>query len=312
MSAGSISLRLYPHPELGATGIVDELQAQAARAAAAGFDGVMTSEHHGGFAGYLPNPVQAAGWALEAMDAAGDHRPGPPRARCCSRCGRPSLVIEELAWLAARFAGRVGLGVAAGSLVDDFAIMGLTKDDLTARFTTAFATVADALSGRDAGPLAGDVGGGRLPPGAGAGGGRGHEPRRGRSGRRARSRDPARLAVGAGAGPDAGRRLPPGRRHRRGRAHPAGVDRSTPDRAGGPPGRALPRLRRTRGPGPLDRRPAGDRSRRRRRWPTGCAAVLEATGADACNLRVHAAGVAAEAVRDQIDALADVATRLRP
>ena len=32
-----------------------------------GFDGVMTSEHHGGFDGYLPNPLQAAGCCLEAM-----------------------------------------------------------------------------------------------------------------------------------------------------------------------------------------------------------------------------------------------------
>ena len=66
---GSISLRLYPHlnGELDAPGIVAELTGQAALAAASGFDGVMTSEHHGGFAGYLPNPLQAAGWCLEEM-----------------------------------------------------------------------------------------------------------------------------------------------------------------------------------------------------------------------------------------------------
>ena len=28
---------------------------------------MMTSEHHGGFAGYLPNPLQAAGFCLDAM-----------------------------------------------------------------------------------------------------------------------------------------------------------------------------------------------------------------------------------------------------
>ena len=64
---GSVSLRLYPHLDLPAAGIVEELRAQAALAAASGFDGVMTSEHHGGFAGYLPNPLQVAGWCLEAM-----------------------------------------------------------------------------------------------------------------------------------------------------------------------------------------------------------------------------------------------------
>jgi alkanesulfonate monooxygenase SsuD/methylene tetrahydromethanopterin reductase-like flavin-dependent oxidoreductase (luciferase family) len=63
-----VSLRLYPHDGLDATTIVDELCRQAALAAEAGFDGVMTSEHHGGFAGYLPNPLQLAGWLLEAMD----------------------------------------------------------------------------------------------------------------------------------------------------------------------------------------------------------------------------------------------------
>ncbi len=65
---GSVSLRLYPHDDLSsATAIVDELRTQAALAAQHGFDGVMTSEHHGGFHGYLPNPLQAAGWCLEAM-----------------------------------------------------------------------------------------------------------------------------------------------------------------------------------------------------------------------------------------------------
>ena len=57
---GSISVRLYPHTELPASRIVDELLAQGAVAHDHGFDGVMTSEHHGGFAGYLPNPIQAA------------------------------------------------------------------------------------------------------------------------------------------------------------------------------------------------------------------------------------------------------------
>ena len=41
------------------------------RLQAAGFDGVTMSEHHGGFHGYLPNPLQAAGWCLEAMPHGG-------------------------------------------------------------------------------------------------------------------------------------------------------------------------------------------------------------------------------------------------
>ena len=66
---GSVSLRLYPHRGLSAVGIVDELLAQAALAVECGFDGVMTSEHHNGFAGYLPNPLQVAGWCLDVMSS---------------------------------------------------------------------------------------------------------------------------------------------------------------------------------------------------------------------------------------------------
>ncbi len=60
LAAGAISLRMYPH-SLAPDGIVEEMRVQARAAEAAGFDGVMTSEHHGGFPGYLPNPLLAAG-----------------------------------------------------------------------------------------------------------------------------------------------------------------------------------------------------------------------------------------------------------
>src|SRR4051812_12139386 len=102
---GSVSLRLYPHNQLPADQIVQTLRAQAAQAEAAGFDGIMTSEHHGGFGGYLPNPLQAAGWCLEAMKA-GWAAPCP----LLLPLKPTALVIEEIAWLAARFPGRVGLG----------------------------------------------------------------------------------------------------------------------------------------------------------------------------------------------------------
>lgn len=148
---GSVSLRLYPHNDLDAPAIVDELRAQAALGARVGFDGVMTAEHHGGFAGYLPNPLQTAGWLLEAMPA-GWAAPCPMLLPL-----RPAaLVAEEIAWLAARFPGRVGLGVASGALKDDFEIMDTTLDDLTNRFAAALSTVAGILSGRDPGPLAND------------------------------------------------------------------------------------------------------------------------------------------------------------
>src|SRR5205807_8791427 len=76
---------------------------------------------------------------------------------------RPAaMVAEEIAWLAARFPGRVGLGVAAGALRDDFDIMGVAMDGLTARFAAGLETVAAMLGGRDGGPIAGDPAIGRC------------------------------------------------------------------------------------------------------------------------------------------------------
>ena len=150
-SPGSVSLRLYPHLDRPAPAVVDELLAQGELAAARGFDGVMTSEHHGGFAGYLPNPLQAAGWLLDVMPT-GWAAPCPLLLPV-----RPAaLVAEEVAWLAARFPGRVGLGVAAGALADDFEIMGTDMDGLTARFAIALEDVASLLRGERLGKLAGD------------------------------------------------------------------------------------------------------------------------------------------------------------
>lgn len=150
-ATGSVSFRSYPNHGLDAPETVAELRAQAALAAEHGFDGVMTSEHHGGFAGYLPNPLQLAGFLLEAMPS-GWAAPCPLLLPL-----RPAaLVAEETAWLAARFPGRVGLGVAAGALEVDFEIMGVPMHDLTARFTAGLELVAGALSGRAAGPLRDD------------------------------------------------------------------------------------------------------------------------------------------------------------
>src|SRR5213593_1433625 len=120
---GSISFRAYPHAGLDAPSIVVELRVQAALAVTHGFDGVMTSEHHGGFAGYLPNPLQLAGWLLEAMPS-GWAAPCP----LLLTLRPPALVAEEVAWLAARFPGRVGIGLAAGALPQDFEIMRVDTD----------------------------------------------------------------------------------------------------------------------------------------------------------------------------------------
>ena len=148
---GSVSLRLYPHNDLPAPAIVEELRAQAALAAGHGFDGVMTSEHHGGFHGYLPNPLQAAGWCLEAMGSAWA-APAP----LLLPLRPPALVAEEIAWLAARFPGRVGLGVASGALPEDFQIMGVAMERLAEQFSNALEVLTRILDGSDPGALAGD------------------------------------------------------------------------------------------------------------------------------------------------------------
>ncbi len=152
LAPGSISFRSYPHLDRPAPAIIDELLAQATLARAHGFDGVMTSEHHGGFAGYLPNPLQVAGFALDAM-------PDGWVAACplLLPLRPPALVVEETAWLAARYPGRVGLGVAAGALPSDFEVMGLDMRDLTARFAAGLAYVARALRGETTGVLAADA-----------------------------------------------------------------------------------------------------------------------------------------------------------
>ncbi|GAA4953346.1 hypothetical protein GCM10023205_13300 [Yinghuangia aomiensis] len=148
---GSVSMRLYPHNELDAQGIAHQLCAQAALAADSGFDGVMVSEHHGGFAGYLPNPLQTAGWMLEHMAT------GWAAACPLLLPLRPvAMLAEEVAWLATRHPGRVGLGVAPGALELDFRVMGLTKDDAMPRFREGLPVLAAMLRGEDLGDLAGD------------------------------------------------------------------------------------------------------------------------------------------------------------
>ena len=149
---GSIALRIYPHEELTAPDMVTEMRAQARLAVEHGFDGVMLAEHHGGFTGYLPNPLQVASWLLDAMPA-GWAAPCPMLLPL-----RPAmLVAEEVAWLAARFPGRVGVGVAAGALADDFEVLDVSRADLTARFAAGLAGLAAALRGGAGGALSRDA-----------------------------------------------------------------------------------------------------------------------------------------------------------
>ena len=148
---GSVSIRLYPHNELGAAAIVDELCAQARIALANGFDGVMTSEHHGGFAGYMAQPLQMASFVLE------EHATGwAAAAPLLLPLRSTALVAEEVAWLQARHRGRVGLGVAAGALPLDFDVAGVSQDEAVDRFKAELPRLVAMLRGEELGQLDGD------------------------------------------------------------------------------------------------------------------------------------------------------------
>lgn len=149
-SPGSVSLRLYPH-DLAPAEVCAELAGQARCAEVAGFDGVMTSEHHGGFPNYLPNPLLAATWALAATERIWA-APSP----MLLTLRATTQVVEDLAWTAQRFPGRVGVGFATGAIERDFTMAGVPFDERGARYRTALADVAAAFAGRAEGPLADD------------------------------------------------------------------------------------------------------------------------------------------------------------
>jgi len=151
LAPGSVSLRMYPH-ELPPAQIVEEMLAQAGLAERSGFDGVMTSEHHGGFPGYLPNPLQVAGWLLE-----GTRRIWAAPAPLLLPLRHWSHVAEDLAWMAIRFPGRVACGLASGGLARDFELIGLRFDEKSERFQTALPLLVAALRGRAEPPLADDA-----------------------------------------------------------------------------------------------------------------------------------------------------------
>ena len=148
---GSVSIRLYPHNELPADAIVREICAQARLAFENGFDGVMTSEHHGGFAGYMAQPLQMATFVLE------ESMTGWAAAAPLLLPLRPTaLVAEEVAWLHARHPGRVGFGVAAGALPLDFEVAGVPQAGAVDHFKEELPRLAAMLRGEELGQLEGD------------------------------------------------------------------------------------------------------------------------------------------------------------
>ncbi len=151
LAAGSVSLRLYA-PELGAERLLEELCAQAATGARVGFDGVMFAEHHGGFGSYLPNPIQLASFALDAMETGW--------AAACPillPLRHWSQTAEDIAWLAARHPGRVGAGFAVGGLAQDFELADLDWSTRFKRYAEALPQIVAALRGEAPEPLGRDA-----------------------------------------------------------------------------------------------------------------------------------------------------------
>ena len=150
LGIGSISLRLYPH-DLGPVEQVREIRDQAVLGIEAGYDGVMVSEHHADFPGYLPNPTQLAQLLLAVMPR-GWAAPCP----LLLPLQPYALIAEQLAWLDASYPSRVGAGFAAGALPVDFELAEVPFDEISERFKIALPKIADALRGRDTTPLGRD------------------------------------------------------------------------------------------------------------------------------------------------------------
>ncbi len=150
LAVGSVSLRLYPH-DVTACEQLDLIRSQAESAVSAGYDGVMVSEHHANFPGYLPNPIQLAGFLLGSMS----HGWAAPCPLLLPM--RPyALVAEDLAWLDAAYPGRVGAGFAAGALPVDFELAEVPFSEIIERFKQALPKVVNALRGQDPSPLGTD------------------------------------------------------------------------------------------------------------------------------------------------------------
>jgi alkanesulfonate monooxygenase SsuD/methylene tetrahydromethanopterin reductase-like flavin-dependent oxidoreductase (luciferase family) len=308
LAPGSLSLRLYPH-DLPPDAATAELIVQARLAEDVGFDGVMLSEHHGGFPNYLPNPLLAATWVLAATD-----RIWAAPCPLLLPLRPASQVIEDMAWTAQRFPGRLGAGFAVGAHEVDFALAGVPFDQAVERFTDALAAVAPVIMGAEpgTGPLCNDPAVAALAaapiPAVSA----------------AQSRTAARRAADLDLGilfdslistADAGR-VSAAHRERGGAGSRILVRRAWIGQA---PDRAVAEQ--------MDRFRSAAPDHARRRWAEDgglVAAVdpvevsdrlldqLDASGCDALNLRVFHAGVEPDAVRRQVELLGcEVLPRLR-
>ncbi len=305
LARGSVSLRLYGHDGPAAEQL-DELRELTRRAVEVGYDGVMVAEHHAGFPGYLPNPQQIVGFLLAAVPS-GWAAPCPLLLPMKS----PALVAEEVAWLAAAFPGRVGVGFASGALPVDFELAEVPFDQISGRFKEALPKVVAALRGRADGPLADD----RAVAACGA-----HPVPMVVA---AQSRAAVRRAAGLGLGIlyDSLQAVDHVRVLSRAYDEAGGTGPKILIRrvwVGGPPGEAVDNQ--------LDLYRSYSAPATMARWDHGANTVLAAdgpeaaeklmsemtaTGADTINIRIHVAGLSPTYVRDQLDCHEGLVGRLK-
>lgn len=143
----TVSLALYADPG-EPRAMLEQVFAQARAAEHAGVDGVTVSEHHAGFAPYLPNPIQVAGWIL---DRTARVWAGPCPLLLPLR--PTALVVEELSWMGALHPGRLGVGVAPGYVPADFDVFGLDPGNRATHFAEQLPALSAALAGRGDGLL---------------------------------------------------------------------------------------------------------------------------------------------------------------
>ncbi len=149
---GSISASLYVHGQPAAEAAAF-LMRQAQVAEDAGFDGLTVSEHHAGLFEYVPNPLLVASWLLAATRRVWA---GPCPLLLSLRS--PLLVAEDMAWLAARFPGRVGGGFGPGTPTTpaDYVIGGIGMDERRRIFAERLPVLVAALRGEAPAPLSND------------------------------------------------------------------------------------------------------------------------------------------------------------
>nr|MDT0666768.1 hypothetical protein [Micromonospora sp. DSM 115978] len=100
---------------------------------------------------YLPSPVLGVSWLLDRIDT------GWAAACPILLPLRPvNLLVEEIAWLASRHPGRLGVGFAPGFAEADFAVAGAPHATRRADYYRDLPVAVGALQGNASGLLADD------------------------------------------------------------------------------------------------------------------------------------------------------------